>query len=67
MLVTFITIIDSTFVELIRLHIYTKLAESITNSTATSRSEDRYEISNSLEFNDVIEDRREYKITLSIL
>ena len=65
--VTFIAIIDLIFVKLIRLHIYAELVESITNSTASFRSGDRYEISNTLEFDDVIGDWREYRITLSVL
>ena len=65
--ITFITIIDLIFVELIKLHIYIKLVESIINSITSFRSEDRHEISNDLEFDDVIDDRREYKITLFIL
>ena len=34
---------------------------------ASSWSGDRHEISNDLGFNDVIDDRREYRIMLSIL
>ena len=62
-----ITIIGLIFVRLIRLHIYIELVESITNSIASSRSEDRHETNDDLEFNDIIGDRREYRITLSIL
>ena len=64
---TFIIVIDLIFVELVRLYIYTKLAESITDSTASFRSRDRYEISGNLEFNNVIGYRREYEMILSIL
>ena len=60
------TIVDLIFVGLIGLYIYAELVESVTNPTS-SRSGDRYEISDNLEFNDVIEDRREYRITSSIL
>ena len=51
------------FVELIRLYIYIKSAGFITNPIS-SRSKDRYKTSNSLEFRDVIKDRREYRITV---
>ena len=57
---------DSTFVELVELHIHAESAEFVTNSTS-SRSEDRHEISDDLEFNNVIEDRREYGMTSSVL
>ena len=63
----FITIIDLTFVGLVGLHIYEELAEFITNPTAFSRSGDRYETRDNLGFNDVIDDKRECEIILSIL
>ena len=66
-LVTSITIIDLIFVELIRLYIHTELVESITNPTASSRSDNRHETSDNLGFNDAIDDRREYRIILFIL
>ena len=49
------------------LYIYRELAGSITNPTASSRSGDYYETSSLLGFSDIIGDRREYKIILSIL
>ena len=61
-----IVIVDLISVGLIRLYIYTELAGFVTNPTS-SRSRDRYEISSDLGFRDVIEDRREYGITLFIL
>ena len=64
---TFITIVGLIFVGLVGLYIYAELVEFITNSTASSRSGDRHEISNGLGFSDAIGDRREYGIILSIL
>ena len=49
------------------LYIYRELAGSIADPTASSRSGDRHETSGSLGFGDVIGDRREYRIMLSIL
>lgn len=66
-LVASIVITGSISVGLIKLHIYTELAGSVINPTASSRSEDHGEISDSLEFGDVIDDRREYRMMLSIL
>ena len=54
-------------VGLIGLYIYTEPAGSTTNPTASSRSRERYETSSGLGFSEVIGDRREYRIILSIL
>lgn len=67
MLVAFMAIIGSISVGLIGLHIHTESAGSVINSTAASRSGDRHETSGGSEFGDAIGDRREYKITLSVL
>ena len=67
MSVASIAIIGSTFVGLIGLHIYAEPAGSVTDPTASSRSGDRYETSGGSGFSDVIGDRREYRITLSVL
>ena len=59
-------IVGSTSVGLIRLHIHAELAGSIINPTSSRRG-DRYETSSGLGFGDAIEDRREYRITSSVL
>ena len=66
MLVAFMAVAGSIFVELVRLHIHAELAESVINPTS-SRSGDRHEISGGLGFGDAIEDRREYGMTSSVL
>ena len=66
-LVASIVITGSISVGLIKLHIYAESAGSVINPTASSRSGDRGEISDSSEFGDVIDDRREYRMVLSIL
>ena len=55
----------SSSVEIVGLHIYEELAGSISDSTASSRSEDRH--SDNLGFDDIISDRREYEIMVSVL
>ena len=64
---TFITIVSSTFVWVIELHIYEKLIEFIIEFIASSRSGDHHEINNDLKFNDVTGDRRVYEMILSLL
>ena len=49
------------------LYIYREIAGSTADPTASSRSGDCYEPSSSLGFGDVIGDRREYGIILSVL
>ena len=58
--ITFITITDLLFVELFELHIYKNLIESITNLTISFRYEDRHEVNNNLEFNNALDNKREY-------
>ena len=65
MSVGLMAVIRLSSVEIVRLYIYKELAGSASNSIASSWSRDRY--SNNLGFNDVISDRREYRIILSIL
>ncbi len=67
MSVASIAITGSTFVGLIGLHIHAEPAGSVTDPTASSRSEDRHETSGGSGFGDVIGDRREYGMTLSVL
>ena len=59
--------INLTFVKLVKFHIYKKSIEFVVDFTTFSLSENRYKINNNLEFNDVISNRREYKIMLFIL
>ena len=65
MSIRLIIIIYLSFIEIVKLHIYKKPAESVSDSTTSSRSEDRY--SNNLEFDNIISDQREYKIIIFIL
>ena len=67
MLVASIAIAGSTSVGFFELHIYAEPAESVIDLTASSRSGDYYETSSDSGFGDVIGDRREYKMMLSIL
>lgn len=67
MSIKFMIVIDSTFLWLLKFHIYEKSIEFVIDFMALSRSEEYHEINDDLEFCDAVNDRREYEIMLSVL